>query len=317
MTTRQVDPVGALLGLVVPVLCAGAVLLLTRSWSPRLPDEVATHWSGTTADSFGSPMSSAWTAALLIVLIGGGCCAVAALAQAQLLMRRSMLAIGLGVTGTVTAVFLAGLAGQLDTTDAAQASMPASSAVVGMWLGVAAGWAGGWLLRDGRERKPATSRPDPALPRGRVDLPVVEQVGTGTGTTAALSAFVLVPTLVVCAVTRSLWPLGLIAPVGLLVLGLLRYTVVVDANGIRVSNLGSAALGYDLDEIVGAKVTETQPFADWGGWGLRTKGRGRYGLVTRSGPAVVVTTASGHELTVTATKAAEMAGALNTLADAR
>ena len=317
MTTRQVDPAGALLGLIVPLLCAVSVLVLTRTWLPRLPDEIATHWSGGGPDAFGSPMSSAWTAALLIALVGGGCCAIAALAQAQLLMRRYMLAIGLGVTGTITALFLAGLAVQLDTTDSTQAPLPGWSAVVGMWVGVALGWIGGRLLRDGRERNPATAAPDPALPRGRTDLPIVEQVGTGVGTTAALSLFVLVPTLVVCAATQSWWPLGLIAPVGLLVLGLLRYTVVVDSDGIRVSNLATDALGYDLDEIVGAKVTETRPFQDWGGWGLRVKGGRRYGLVTRTGPAVVVTTASGHEFTVTATKAAEMAGALNTLADAR
>lgn len=140
MTTRQVDPVGALLGLVVPLLCAVAVLVLTRSWIPRLPGEIATHWSGTTPDAFGSPMTSAWTAALLIVLVGGGCCAIAALAQAQLLMRRYMLAIGLGVTGTITALFLAGLAGQLDTTDATQAALEGWPAVLGMWR--VSRWAG-------------------------------------------------------------------------------------------------------------------------------------------------------------------------------
>ncbi|MBS9374585.1 DUF1648 domain-containing protein [Rhodococcus sp. B50] len=316
-TTRQVDLVGALLGLAVPVLCAVSVLVLTRSWLPRLPGEIATHWSGTTPDSFGSPMTSAWTAALLIVLVGGGCCAIAALAQAQLLMRRYMLAIGLGVTGTITALFLAGLAGQLDTTDATQAPLEGWPAVLGMWTGIATGWFGGRLLRDGRERKVATAAPDPALPRGRAELPIVEQVGTGAGTTAALSLLVLIPAFLVCAAVQSWWPLGLIAPVGLLVLGLLRYTVVVDSDGIRVSNLATDALGYDLDEIVGAKVTETRPFQDWGGWGLRAKGGKRYGLVTRTGPAVVVTTASGHEFTVTATRAEEMAGALNTLADDR
>ncbi|UYP18998.1 DUF1648 domain-containing protein [Rhodococcus sp. Z13] len=316
-TSRQIDPAGVLLGLIVPVLCAGTVLLLTRSWLPRLPEQVATHWSGTTPDSFGSPMSSAWTAALIVLLVGGGCCSIAALAQAQLMMRRYMLATGLAVTGTITVLFLAALGAQLDTTGPEQVSLPGWTAMAGMWVGAAVGWLGGRLLRDGRERKRASSAPDPALPRGRAELPIVEQVGVGTGTVVVLSLLIAVPALLVCAGTKSWWPLGLFVPVALLVLGLLRFTVIVDEAGIRVSNLSATALEYGLEEITGAKVIETQPFGDWGGWGLRAKGRGRYGVVTRSGPAVVVTMASGQELTVTTTRAEEIAGALNTLADRR
>ena len=91
----------------------------------------------------------------------------------------------------------------------------------------------------------------------------------------------------------------------------------VQEAGVRVRNLGMTAVEYGLDEMIGAKVTETRPFEDWGGWGLRAKGRGRYGLVTNTGPALVFTTAGGHEFTVTTERAQEMAGALNSLADAR
>ncbi|MEE2035072.1 DUF1648 domain-containing protein [Rhodococcus chondri] len=318
MTTRRViDPAGALFGLGLPLLSALAVLALTVAWQPRLPDRIATHWTGLTADSFGSAMSSAWTMALLIVLIGGGCCAIAALAQAQLIMRRYMLVLGLGVTGLMLTVHVAGLAGQLDLADPAQAPFPMWSIGAGMFAGVAVGWVGAALLRDYRERKPATAPPDPELPRGRVETPIVEQVGTGPRTTVVLVLIVMVPALLVCAATGSWWMPAIVAPLGFLVLSLLRFLVIVDERGLRVRNLGTTAVAYDLDEIVSAKVTQTRPFQDWGGWGLRVKGRGRYGLVTNTGPAVVVTTASGHEFTVTTDRAEEMAGALNTLADRR
>ncbi|MDM7490342.1 DUF1648 domain-containing protein, partial [Rhodococcus sp. CSLK01-03] len=45
--------------------------------------------------------------------------------------------------------------------------------------------------------------------------------------------------------------------------------------------------------------------------------RGRYGLVTITGPALVLTVAGGQEFTVTTAQAERMAGALNALADRR
>lgn len=315
--TRLFDPVGAAFGIALPLLAGASILILTRQWEPRLPEQIATHWSGTTADGFGSPMSAAWTVALIVVLVGGGCSAIAALAQAQLMMRRFMLATGLGVTGLIVGVWFGALAAQLGIDDPATAPLPTWPMVAGLWAGVLLGWLSGKFLRDGRERKVATAAPDPALPRGRTELPVVDPVGTGTGTTVALTLLVLVPILIVCAATQSWWPLGMAVPLLVPMLGLLRFTVVVDDHGLRVTNLATTVVEYGIDELVGAQVTETRPFQDWGGWGLRTKGRNRYGLVTVSGPALVFRTASGHEFTVTTARAEEMAGALNSLADAR
>lgn len=316
-THRVVDPVGALFGIGLPVLGALLVLGLTAAWTPRLPERIATHWSGSTADSFGSPMSTAWTMVLLILLVGGGCCAIAALAQAQLMMRRYMLVIGLIVTFLMVAVQIATLASQLDTVDPAGTQFPAWSLGVGTIVGAVAGWIGASLLRDDRPRTPAPNRPDPSLPRGAAELPIIEQVGTSTGTTAVIALVVAVPVALVCGALHSPWPILAAAPLLFLLLSLLRFTVTVDERGVSVRNLGATAVDYGIDEIVGAKTTQTRPFQDWGGWGMRVKGRGRYGLVTNTGPALVVTTESGHEFTVTCERAEEMAGAINTLADRR
>lgn len=98
---------------------------------------------------------------------------------------------------------------------------------------------------------------------------------------------------------------------------LVRFRVVVDTTEIKVFNMGMPAMTYGVDEVVGAKVAEIKPFADFGGWGLKSKGRRNYGIVTRTGPAVVITFAGGDKLTVTTPKADDIAGALNSLADAR
>jgi hypothetical protein len=318
MTSRRtIDPAGAVFGLAIPLLCAIAGLILTSAWEPRLPAEVASHWSGSTPDSFTSPMAGAWTMALLIALVGGGCCAIAVLAQAQLMMRRYMLVIGLAVTFLMATLYVATLAAQLDVSDPSDAPFPAWSLGLGMCLGVVVGWLGAGLLRDYRERPIATTTPDPSLPRGPVELPIVDQVGTGRPTTVVLALLVLVPVIIVCLMMGSWWPMAIALPSCLLILSLLRFTVRVDEQRVSVRNLGASALDYDLDEIIGAKVTETRPFQDWGGWGMRIKRPNRYGLVTNTGPALVITTESGHELTITTDRAEEMAGAINTLADRR
>jgi hypothetical protein len=316
-TRRIIDPAGALFGIALPIAAAVAVVLLTVVWEPRLPAVIATHWSGASPDGFSAPMSNAWTTALLIVLIGGGCSAIAALAQAMLMMRRYMLVVGLGVTGLQATIHVTALAAQLDLSDAAQAQLPMWSIGLGVLIGVAVGFGGAALLRDYRARVPAPDAPDARLPRGRIELPIVDQVGTDTRTTTVLALVILGPAVIACGAAGSWWPLAIFLPVGVLVLNLLRFRVTVDEAGIHVRNLGLTAVEYDLDEMIGAKVTETRPFQDWGGWGLRAKGRGRYGLVTNSGPALVFTTAGGQEFTVTTARAEEMAGALNSLADAR
>ena len=117
MKTKTFDPAGVIFGVVVPVLAAALGVIVARLWSARLPDQIATHWSGTQPDGFTSPTTSAWTLAIVTVIVGGGCSAVAALAHALLLMRRTMLMIGLTVVGLITVLQLAILARQLDATD--------------------------------------------------------------------------------------------------------------------------------------------------------------------------------------------------------
>lgn len=314
--SRSFDPAGVVFGVVVPVVAAATVLVTARIWEARLPDTLATHWNDEVPDGFTATGSAAWTFALVILLIGGGSSAVAALAQALLVMRRAMLIVGSAVTGLMLALWLGLLSAHLDLAAADQARFSATWIAVGVLVGGAVGVLGASLLRDHRERRPASGRPDPRLPRGPLDLPVVARVGLGTGTTVVLGAVTVLVTVGLCRLADAWWMLAVFLPVGALVLALLRFRVVVDESGLRVFTMGMCALGYDVDELEAATVTDIAPFRDFGGWGLRVKGRGNYGVVTETGPALVVTVATGQRLTVTTARAEEMAGALNTLADA-
>ena len=116
---RTFDPAGVAFGVLVPVAAAVTVLVTAQAWKSRLPSEIATHFSGGTVDGFTATSSASWTFVLVIVLVGGGCSAVAALGQALLMMRRTMLIVGSAVTGLMLALWLALMSANLDIADPA------------------------------------------------------------------------------------------------------------------------------------------------------------------------------------------------------
>ncbi|PTR25751.1 uncharacterized protein DUF1648 [Rhodococcus sp. OK519] len=314
---RIVDPAGVVFGILVPVLAAAAGVVATYALAPRLPEQIATHWSGSTPDGFMTPAASAWSMAAMVLLVGVGCSGIAALAQARLMTRRMMLLIGSAVVGVIVAAEFSMILGQLDLADASSARISAETLVLGLVVGTVVGLLGASTLRDHRVRTPATEAPPADLPRGAVELPIADEVGMTAGGLLATALALAAPAVLVCWLAGAWWPLGVYLPVVLLAVTLLQFRLVVDANGIRVRNLGMAAIEYGVDEVLGARVDEVRPFQDFGGWGVKAKGRGNYGVVTRTGPAVVITFACGDRLTVTTPEAERIAGALNTLADGR
>ena len=317
MKTKTFDPAGVIFGVVVPVLAAALGVIVARLWSARLPDQIATHWSGTQPDGFTSPTTSAWTLAIVTVIVGGGCSAVAALAHALLLMRRTMLMIGLTVVGLITVLQLAILARQLDATDVGSVEVPGWALGVGTAVGFSVGLLGASLLRDYRERVPADAPPPEALPRADEELPIIESLGAGRVALVVLFAILGAGAALTCWLSQSWWPIAIFLALAVLSVSLMRYELVVDRSGLHITSLGMAAFDYSLDEITGASVREVDPFGDFGGWGLRVRGRGNYAVATAKGPAVFVTFANGERLTVTTPNADRIAGALNTLASQR
>lgn len=317
MKQRTFDPAGVVFGVFLPIAAGVFGIVLTRIWRPRLPDQIATHWSGTAPDGFTSPTTSSITLAIIVILVGGGCSAIASLAHALLIMRRTMLMIGSTVVGLIVVLQVAILSRQLDVTDVTTIEIPGWALAFGTAVGFAVGLLGASLLRDYRDRVVATEPPPSSLPRADADLPIVEPLGAGRVGTIVLFAIVAAAAVLTCWLVESWWPLAIFVPLAILPVSLMRYELVVDRAGLHVRSLGMAAFDYSIDEITGASVREVTPFEDFGGWGLRVKGRGNYAVATAKGPAVFVTFANGQRLTITTEHAERIAGALNTLASSR
>lgn len=318
-TPASIDPVGAGFAIGLPLLAGAATLVLAASWQDRLPVPLATHWSlGPEPDGFSRLWSHTWFMVAMIILVGGGSAVAAAFAAVHLMLRRILLIVGLTVTGMMFTINTVLMASQRGLQDASGVPLASWSIGLGVLIGLLAGLAGAGMLQDLRPRVRAASRPGADLPRAaNPRLPVTFTIGLASQWLWLICGGTSAGAVIACLAAGSLWPLPLFAPLLLLVFGVSRYRVEADEKGVRVRTIGTVMLAYDLDEIAGACVIDVNPFWDFGGWGMRFTGGGRYGIVTAKGPAAQITMASGDTVTITTSRAEELAGAINTLADTR
>lgn len=311
----RIDPAGAAFALFLPLFGAALILATTALWADRLPDPLATHWSGSGGpNGYSGLWSDAWTLSAVLIVVGGGCAAPAASARGQLMLRRILLVTAAIVSGLITAVALAMRVTQLDLADPSQARLGWWPMGAGVAAGTAIGLLGAWLLRDRRVPVPAAAPPNPALPRRPDRTALTLTAGVPDRVLIVMLAVLAVLAVGTCLLAGSVWPLAIYAPILWLILVTARYRIVIGPEAITVVSAGLTMMTYWIDEVVGAQVTTVNPFVDFGGWGLRATGRGRYAVATASGPAVRIETACGDVLTVTTDRAEDAAGLINTLA---
>jgi hypothetical protein len=304
--------------LVVPFGVLAATVLIARAWAPRLPDPVATHWSGADVpDGFGSP-----TSLLAVPLVVGGLLAVGMWALAFWLgrdtsTRRVAAGFASGTAAFLSATTLGTLHGQLDLADAADA--PGVGPTIGLALGVAlvVGVVVA-LVVPRTPHQPTTAPVDPAAPRA--DLGATERAAwssTVTSRAALVAGGVAALTTAGLAIGLRT-PAMLLVPAALLALGAAMFVLRVSVDGrglVARSPLGWPTLHVPLDEVVAARAVSVDPFGEFGGWGYRVGQDGRVGVVLRRGEAIEVERTGGRVNVVTVDDAARAASLLNTLAD--
>ncbi|WP_190278872.1 DUF1648 domain-containing protein, partial [Cellulomonas sp. B6] len=302
----------------VPLGVLAATVLIARAWAPRLPDPVATHWSGTDVpDGFGSPASL-----LAVPLVVGGLLAVGLWALAFWLgrdtsTRRVAAGFASGTAAFLSATTLGTLHGQLDLADAADA--PGVGPTIGLALGVAlvVGVVVA-LVVPRTPHQPTTAPVDPAAPRA--DLGATERAAwssTVTSRAALVAGGVAALTTAGLAIGLRT-PAMLLVPAALLALGAAMFVLRVSVDGrglVARSPLGWPTLHVPLDEVVAARAVSVDPFGEFGGWGYRVGQDGRVGVVLRRGEAIEVERTGGRVNVVTVDDAARAASLLNTLAD--
>ncbi|MFB7860682.1 hypothetical protein [Streptomyces sp. NPDC056069] len=296
------------------VLALATHLLLLALWYDRLPDPLATHFTagGGRPDGFTGLGTYAALSTSLLLTLGAGW---------TLLVRRSALWGAWATAGFAVALLDLLLRANAAATDAPDARFPL--ALLSLAAGVAGLAALAGLALTRLVPKPPPGTPDPVR-EPRLDLGAHELAGwsraTGSRATGALSAgFLLAGAAgLLLALFLGPWPYALIGLVGLVVgvpgLALSQVRVTVDRRGLTVtpSLVSRPRIRIPLDEVVSASVRDVDAFAEFGGWGYRTRPH-RSGLVLRSGEALVVRRAGGWEFVVTVGDAATAAGLLNTL----
>ncbi|MEU4209250.1 DUF1648 domain-containing protein [Streptomyces sp. NPDC026206] len=282
----------------------------------RLPDPMATHFSGAGhADGYTALGSFPYTALALLLVPAA---LFVGLAYGMRGGRtRALVALGYGLAGLIGHLLCALV---LDNARAGAGE----DARLGPWqLGVAlavATAAGGlgWLLA-GRDAQPAR-QPEgsgPAVPRL-----ALRDGEAATWTRSVGSRPLRYGGLAAGLLGAALGPLAGWGPgAGLLVGGLVTAAfsgvrVTVDRHGLTACLpwLPRPRLRVPLARIETATSRHISALADLGGWGYRAV-PGRSGVVLRSGEALVARLTTGSEFVITVDDSATAAALLNTLAD--
>lgn len=312
------------LGFLVPLLMLVVAQIVMMLTLPALPDPVAVHWGPTGApDAFGSPTVSL----VLLPLVGLGYLVLPLLVARRMrgagptINQRILLSVGpffIGFLGTLIAGSLVMQRGLDDARDGPSIlPVVAIAFSVGLAFGVLT-----WFLLPPSPAPEAA--PDaatlPVRPLATDERVVwtrrVAPRSPVLGIALGAGAILVAGAAVLLAVVQPLALWLLVIPSVLIVVGyaLTFWTLTVDRHGVLArGGFGSwPVIRIPLADIQSARVTDVDPLADFGGWGMRWAPRST-GLIVRSGEALEIARTNGRSLVATLDHAAVGAELVNAL----
>ncbi|WP_435303753.1 DUF1648 domain-containing protein [Streptomyces lavendulae] len=294
-----------------------AAVLAALPWAARgrLPERLATHWSG----GSGAPDDSMplWAAALFPALVW------AALALLTLTLVRPRGGAAVYATLAAGAVFLVGaqagiIRANLDRADWRHAGSVDLALAVTIAAAAVAGTAG-WMATRNRSTpaaRPADTAPGMEIPAGetlvwlsRTANPWLRALAALTGAGALAAALAAVAGLVAT-------PWALLAPLAIASVTVLACSSVrarVTERGLEVAfgPLGLPVRRWSAEDIESAHAEHRTP-AQVGGWGYRLSGKGTT-VMLRAGECLVIHPRRGADFAVSVEDAERGAALLNSL----
>ncbi|MEZ5408529.1 MAG: hypothetical protein R2761_10920 [Acidimicrobiales bacterium] len=283
------------------LLAVGPLPLLV--WSDRLPDRLASHWSGS-----GGPDGSMGPGGLLLMTVAAIVVAVAGLGWAALSRRRRdpfvypfVVFLVLVVAGMICAAAASIVAVNLDEAD---------------WrdVGPLPWWHLVLVISGPLALAAAGARALPPMPVGPAPTGTTAATPLGTGERAVwvgtlTNRWLHVPPVVLCVAGQAWLVVGpgrwiglTFVPLGLATSVLATVRVTVDRRGLQVAYgpLHWPRTRFPVERIESADVIEVHP-TQWGGWGYRGSVRlmKRAAVVLRRGPGLHLRLRDGSEFAVT------------------
>ena len=281
--------------LIVPVLALAGSLVWVATILPELPDPVAIHFGVDGPDGFGS----VWTTLIMlpIVILGFSIVAAIATRSGAVTANAFLGRFWSAVVVFFTAVMIAAIAGSLqpqrgladarDTDGGAVGQIMLLGALIGLVLAVIAYLS----VPKGSDASVAATSPatlhlqpsEHAVWRSRARSAAWLRVG--------IPAVVLLTLIVTLLTTPTPWwvVVLMLLILGVLLSTLLDWTVVVDHTGLRVVSFGGVfRFRVPLAAVVRADTGALNGLGEFGGYGIRVV-PGRFGVITRSGEALLVT----------------------------
>lgn len=326
-------------GVILPLAIFALAGVVIAMWLPQAPNPSATHWGvNGQPDGFGAPwINLAVPIGLgvgLVLLFGGiswasmrvpqraaGPVALRTRSQDPSMTVRLLGAVSLGLSAMMSFIGLVVVGSQRGLADAQDAPDISGATFVGFGLLVVLAVAG-WFVQ------PAPPKPVPHDGPGAAPLPLADGARAVWFGTATLSKAGVATLSVLLFGTLALG-VGLVAAgaaggwfavaVSLLMIVLMLTTSVfrvrADATGLHVrSTFGWPRYDISAGEIAAVRVVAVNPFAEFGGWGIRWGLDGRFGIVLRAGEGIEVTRENGKIMVVTVDDAETAAAVLSAAA---